>query len=100
MEEQPTESEYEILAERLCAAYISTQMGLGSVDYVIKRYVRGTGEPPSEVWFQIAAFVGEVMMRAKPQPPDSARAGQEGPSALAAPTTHKRGRRKERLKEK
>jgi hypothetical protein len=68
MEEQPTESEYEILAERLCAAYISAQRGLASVDYVIKRYVRAIGEPPSDLWFQIAAFVSDVMRQAKPLP--------------------------------
>jgi hypothetical protein len=56
------------LAERLCAAYISAQMGLASVDYVIKRYVRAIGEPPSDLWFQIAAFVSDVMRQAKPLP--------------------------------
>jgi hypothetical protein len=75
----------EILAERLCAAYISAQMGFASADYVLKRYVRSIGKPPSEVWFQIADFVSEVMTQTKGLPGDP---GAEPPvEGSAAPAS-------------
>ena len=78
------------LAERLCAAYISAQMGFSSVDYVIKRYVRKIGEPPSPLWFEIAAFVSDVMTQVKPLPGNPQAESSEGGVALRPPAVRKR----------
>jgi hypothetical protein len=87
----------ETLAERLCAAYISAQMGFTSIDYVVKRYIRPLGKPPSDVWFQIAEFVSEVMTQAKPLPPDEpAKEAPPEASAGPAPIPIKGERRKRR----
>jgi hypothetical protein len=73
------------LAERLCAAYISAQMGFASIDYVIKKYIRPLGKPPSEVWFQIAEFVSEVMSHTKPLPDDEAAVAATNKSTATSP---------------
>ena len=72
-----------LLAERLCAAYITARMNFASADYVLKRYVRSIGKPPSELWFQIAEFVSDAMMYAKPLPEDPA--GETPTEGSAAP---------------
>ncbi len=82
--------ENQTLAERLCAAYISAQMGFASVDYVIKRYVRAIGEPPAPLWFEIAAFVSEVMTQVKPLPETLHTQTPEGVAALPQPVMRKR----------
>jgi hypothetical protein len=83
----------ELLAERLCAAYISAQMGFASVDYVIKRYVRSIGKPPSDVWFQIAEFVSDVMVQAKPLPEEplaeTPAEGSAAPASAPVPITRR-----------
>ena len=87
----------DLLAERLCAAYVSTQMGFASIDYVIKRYIRPLGKPPSEVWFQIAEFVSDVMTQAKPLlENDAAETFAEQPSATPPPPIPIRGRQRKR----
>jgi hypothetical protein len=85
MGKRMTEHAFQTLAERLCGAYISAQMGFASVDYVVKRYIRPLGKPPSEVWFQIAEFVSEVMAQAKPLPDDDA-AGTSTEKSAATPS--------------
>lgn len=52
---------YADLAERLAAAWISHQHGLASVDYALKRYVRGQESAIGETWIQIAKQVSETM---------------------------------------
>jgi hypothetical protein len=88
---------FRLLAERICAAYISTQMGFSSIDYVLKKYVRTIGEPPSDIWFQIAAFVGEVMTHAKARPANEPRtdAANEttAPEAPREPTKKRRSKK-------
>ena len=78
------------LAERLCAAYISAQMGYASVDYVMKRYLHGIGAPPSPLWFEIAAFVSDVMTQVKPRPEDPQAELSEGGAASQQPAVRKR----------
>jgi len=80
-----TKENLALLAERLCASYVSTQMGFASVDYAIKKYVRSIGKPPSELWFQIAEFVSDVMAQAKPLPEDPA--GETLAEGSAAPAS-------------
>src|SRR5579872_3224795 len=86
-------SSLEVLAERLCAAYITVQMNFASADYVLKRYVRGIGKPPSELWFQIAEFVSDVMTQAKPLPEDPAgetlAEGSAAPASALIPITER-----------
>jgi hypothetical protein len=86
------------LAERLCAAYISAQMGFASVDYVIKRYVRAIGEPPAPLWFEIAAFVSDVMTQVKPLPEGPQTQAPEGGAALPQPVMRKRRPKNSRKK--
>jgi hypothetical protein len=74
------------LAERLCAAYITVQMNFASADYVLKRYVRGIGQPPSEAWFQIAEFVSDVLQRAKALPEDTSPVAADDGSVTSAST--------------
>jgi hypothetical protein len=90
------------LAERLCAAYITVQMNFASADYVLKKYVRGIGKPPSEVWFQIADFVSEVMQRAKMQPEDLTRvtAAEGSVTSASTPIPITRRSKKSRAKTK
>ena len=88
------------LAERLCAAYISAQMGFASVDYVIKRYVRAIGEPPSPLWFEIAAFVSDVMTQVKPLPENPQAQTPDGGAALPQPVVRKRRPKNSRSKQK
>ena len=97
MNESEHSSGFALLAERLCAAYVSTQMGFASIDYVIKRYIRPLGKPPSEVWFQIAEFVSDVMTQAKPLlENDAAETFAEQPSATPPPPIPIRGRQRKR----
>jgi hypothetical protein len=66
---------YSDLAERLAAAWISHQQGLASVDYALKRYVRGQEPAIGQGWIQIAKQVSDLMTnsierRFGPLPPD------------------------------
>jgi hypothetical protein len=58
---------YSDLAERLAAAWISHQQGLASVDYTLKRYVRGHEPGISQLWIQIAKQVSHAMTEALEQ---------------------------------
>ena len=86
------------LAEGICAAYVSTQMGLRSIDYVLKKYVRTIGEPPADAWFQIAAFVSEVMRQAKPLP-ETGPANEGAALEITVPNRKKGAHRKPSNKE-
>jgi hypothetical protein len=66
---------YGDLAERLAAAWISHQQGLTSVDYALKRYVRGQEGRIGQVWIDIAKHVSDTMTASMertfaPIPPD------------------------------
>ena len=60
-EEAKDRARYSDLAERLAAAWISHQQGLASIDYALKRYVRGQGEGIGQGWIQIAKRVSQAM---------------------------------------
>jgi hypothetical protein len=90
MHNQVTEPNLQTLAERICAAFISAQMGFASVDYVIKRYVRAIGEPPAPLWFEIAAFVSDVMTQVRPLPVNLQAQTPESDAALPQTVVRKR----------
>jgi hypothetical protein len=60
-EEAKDRERYGDLAERLAAAWISHQQGLASVDYALKKYVRGQDEDIGQGWIQIAKQVSRTM---------------------------------------
>jgi hypothetical protein len=49
---------YEELARRLCAAYLSYNLGHASVDYTLKHYVQGE---VGAAWLQLAENVSKSM---------------------------------------
>lgn len=54
------------MAGRLAAAAISTQLGLKSIDYTHKQYIRDSKEDIGGAWRQMARLAIEIMNQSQP----------------------------------